>query len=54
MIQYYETGKREGRKVEIPRAVRLACYALSAGVEDFDGTSGAAAAAAESAQRWQI
>jgi hypothetical protein len=31
--------------VEIPRAVRLACYALSAGVEDFDGTSRAAKAA---------
>ncbi len=37
IIQYYETGRREGQKVEIPKAVRLACYALQAGVEDFDG-----------------
>jgi len=37
MIQYYETGKREGKPVEIPKTVRLACYALAHGVEDFDG-----------------
>ncbi|MEI2387297.1 helix-turn-helix transcriptional regulator [Breoghania sp. JC706] len=37
MIQYYEKGDRDGRKVDIPRYVRLACYALSAGVDDFDG-----------------
>ncbi len=37
MIQYYETGKRDGKKVVIPRTVALACYALSTGVEDFDG-----------------
>ena len=37
MIQYYETGKREGKKVVIPRTVELACYALVAGVEAFDG-----------------
>ncbi len=37
MIQYYERGDRDGRKVEIPKAVRLACYALSHGVLDFDG-----------------
>ena len=37
MIQYYEKGDRDGRKVEIPKAVRLACYALSHGVLDFDG-----------------
>lgn len=39
MIQYYETGRREGHKVEIPKAVRLACYALQSGVEDFDGAT---------------
>ncbi len=39
MIQYYETGRREGHKVEIPKAVRLACYALQAGVGDFDGSA---------------
>lgn len=44
MIQYYETGRRDGKDVDIPRAVRLACYALSAGVEDFDGTAPAAVA----------
>lgn len=39
MIQYYETGKRDGKAVEIPRAISLACYAVAAGVEDFDGTA---------------
>ena len=39
MIQYYETGKRDGKAVKIPKAIRLACYALAAGVEDFDGTA---------------
>lgn len=37
MIQYYEKGARDGRPVEIPLAVRLACYAISTGVADFDG-----------------
>lgn len=39
MIQYYEKGNRDGRPVEIPKSIRLACYALSMGVNDFDGTS---------------
>lgn len=39
MIQYYEKGDRDGRAVEIPKAVRLACYALSHGIADFDGES---------------
>lgn len=39
MIQYYEKGDRNGRPVEIPKAVRLACYALSAGIADFDGAT---------------
>ena len=38
MIQYYETGQRDGKKVKIPKSVRLACYALSQGVDDFDGS----------------
>jgi transcriptional regulator with XRE-family HTH domain len=38
MIQYYEKGERDGRAVEIPKTVRLACYALSQGIVDFDGT----------------
>lgn len=37
MIQYYETGIRDGKSVVIPKSVRLACYALSQGVSDFDG-----------------
>ena len=40
MIQYYEKGDRDGRKVDIPKSVRLACYALSVGVMDFDGRLG--------------
>ncbi len=37
MIQYYETGSRSGKHVSIPKSVRLACYALEAGVSDYDG-----------------
>ena len=37
MIQYYETGNRSGKKVVIPKTVELACYALSVGIEAFDG-----------------
>ena len=40
VIQYYEKGSRDGKKVEIPMTVRLACYALCSGVVDFDGTTG--------------
>ncbi len=37
MIQYYEKGKRDNKSVVIPKTVRLACYALSHGIADFDG-----------------
>jgi transcriptional regulator with XRE-family HTH domain len=37
VIQYYERGHRDGKKVELPKAVELACYALSRGVEEYDG-----------------
>lgn len=37
MIQYYEKGERDGDKVEIPLAVRLACFAIVEGVEDYHG-----------------
>ena len=37
VIQYYEKGDREGRRVEIPRSVELACLALSLGFESYDG-----------------
>ena len=32
MIQHYETGSHE-----VPRATRLACWALEMGILDFDG-----------------
>ena len=38
MIQYYEKGNRDGRPVEIPKSIRLACYALTNGIRDFAGT----------------
>ncbi len=37
MIQYYEKGSRNGKPVIIPKSVRLACYALERGIEDYDG-----------------
>lgn len=37
MIQYYEKGERDGDVVEIPLSVRLACYAITEGVEDYHG-----------------
>lgn len=37
MIQYYEKGERNGDKVVIPLTVRLACYAVAEGVEDYRG-----------------
>jgi transcriptional regulator with XRE-family HTH domain len=37
VIQYYEHGARDGKKVEVPKAVELACYALAVGVEEYDG-----------------
>ncbi|MEM9170103.1 MAG: helix-turn-helix transcriptional regulator [Pseudomonadota bacterium] len=39
MIQYYEKGERDGDRVTIPRSVRLACYAIAQGVEDYNGPS---------------
>ncbi|GGD93006.1 hypothetical protein GCM10011390_09680 [Aureimonas endophytica] len=37
VIQYYEKGDRDGRAVEIPKAVELACLALALGFESYDG-----------------
>lgn len=37
MIQYYEKGERNGTSVMIPKYVRLACYAVSHGIADFNG-----------------
>ena len=38
VVQYYEKGERSGGEpVRIPRTVRLACYAITTGVSDYDG-----------------
>ena len=37
MIQYYEKGDRNGKAVAIPKYIRLACFAITQGVQDFDG-----------------
>jgi transcriptional regulator with XRE-family HTH domain len=37
VVQYYEKGEREGKNVEIPKSVRLACYALNEGISDYHG-----------------
>lgn len=37
IIQYYEKGERDGKRITIPKYVRLACYAVREGVADFDG-----------------
>jgi DNA-binding transcriptional regulator YiaG len=39
MIQYYEKGARDGKTVAIPKSVRLACYAITIGVCDYDGST---------------
>ena len=40
MLQYYEKGERNGDRVRIPKTVRLACYALTQGCEDYSGPGG--------------
>ena len=37
VVQYYEKGERDGELVKIPKTVRLACYALWKGVNDYHG-----------------
>ncbi len=37
IIQYYEKGERNGDPFEIPKAIELACYALTLGVESYSG-----------------
>ncbi len=37
VVQYYEKGERDGKDVDIPKSVRLACYALTEGVSDYHG-----------------
>lgn len=37
-IRYYEAGIDQlGNETVIPRAVRLACWAIENGIEDWDG-----------------
>ena len=37
IVQYYEKGERDGARIEVPRTVRLACFALSQGAKDYPG-----------------
>ena len=37
ILQYYEKGERDGDRVEIPKTVRLACYAIERGCKDYSG-----------------
>jgi len=37
VVQYYEKGERDGETVKIPKYIRLACYALATGIEDYQG-----------------
>ncbi len=37
VVQYYEKGERDGEPVEIPKSVRLACYAITLGIYDYQG-----------------
>jgi transcriptional regulator with XRE-family HTH domain len=37
VVQYYEKGERDGEPVKIPKTVRLACYALWKGLNDWHG-----------------
>ena len=36
-VQYYEKGERGGKRVPIPKTVRLACFALAQGCQDYAG-----------------
>ena len=44
ILQYYEKGERNGEAVEIPKTVRLACYALAQGCHDYAGPADGAKA----------
>ena len=37
IIQYYEKGERNGEPFEIPKAIELACYAITLGVDQYAG-----------------
>lgn len=38
-IQNYERGTADGKPVEIPKAIRLACMALANGIEEYAASS---------------
>lgn len=42
IVQYYEKGERDGKPIQIPKSVRLACWAISQGVTDYNGDRGGA------------
>ncbi|MFO1187683.1 MAG: helix-turn-helix transcriptional regulator [Alphaproteobacteria bacterium] len=37
VVQYYEKGERDGKEIDIPKSVRLACLAIVQGEEDYHG-----------------
>lgn len=37
IIQYYEKGERNGEPFAIPKAIELACFALTQGATSYDG-----------------
>jgi transcriptional regulator with XRE-family HTH domain len=37
VVQYYEKGERDGKEIDIPKYVRLACFAVVKGAEDYEG-----------------
>jgi transcriptional regulator with XRE-family HTH domain len=37
ILQYYEKGERNGDPVAIPKTVRLACFAIAHGCDDYRG-----------------
>jgi hypothetical protein len=37
VVQYYEKGERDGKSYDIPKYIRLACYALTKGMKDYEG-----------------
>ena len=50
VIQYYEKGDRDGKAIEIPKTVELACLALTLGFESYDGQAMPRAVAASTAE----
>lgn len=37
VVQYYEKGERDGKTIEIPLYIRLACAAYAQGIRDYHG-----------------